>query len=277
MGRGATALTEVLRRRPGWDEALYELGVCEEARGRAREANEAWDQVQTGSPWAGWIEVRRALAAMDQGRFEECETLLRSAAARAGTQRAEARWGLVLLLRLEGRLAEAKRWLEEGFDQMSNPVITLVRLYRLDHDIYPTEGIRLTLERSGNLSPQDDRVWLGKAHLATLLGRFDEARTWLDRCLKRRPDDVAVWRLRLDWAMAADRPAEARATLAHLPAYLEPRTRSALIRAWFAAGRGKTGDERVALQEALALNPESPAVLEPPGRAPDSGGRAEAW
>ncbi len=112
-GVARTALTEVLRRRPGWDEALYELGVCEEARGRAREANEAWDQVQTGSPWAGWIEVRRALAAMDQGRFEECETLLRSAAARAGTQRAEARWGLVLLAPL-GRSASGGETLARG-------------------------------------------------------------------------------------------------------------------------------------------------------------------
>ncbi len=124
---------------------------------------------------------------------------------------------------------------------MSNPVITLVRLYRLDHNIYPTEGIRLTLERSGNLSPQDDRVWLGKAHLATLLGRFDEARTWLDRCLKRRPDDVAVWRLRLDWAMAADRPAEARATLAHLPAYLEPENPLGLDSCLV---RGRAGQDR---------------------------------
>ena len=199
---------------------------------------------------------------MDQGRFEACEALLRSAAARAGTQRAEARWGLVLLLRLEGRVAEARRWLEEGFDQMSDPVITLVRLYRLDHDRYPTEGIRQTLERSGNLSPQDDRVWLGKAHLATLLGQFDEARTWLDRCLERRPNDLAVWRMRLDWAIAANRPDEARGTLAHLPAALEPRTRPAMLRAWLAARQGNTQAERAALQESLDLDPVNPPVLE---------------
>lgn len=30
------ALTEVLNRRPGWDEAVYELGVCELAGGRVR-------------------------------------------------------------------------------------------------------------------------------------------------------------------------------------------------------------------------------------------------
>ena len=261
-GVARTTLTEVLQRRPGWDEALYELGVCEEARGRAREATEAWDQVKTTSPWAGWIEIRRSLAAMDQGRFEACEALLRSAAARAGTQRAEARWGLVLLLRLEGRVAEARRWLEEGFDQMSDPVITLVRIYRLDHDRYPTEGIRQTLERSGNLSPQDDRVWLGKAHLATLLGRFDEACTWLDRCLQRRPNDLAVWRMRLDWAIAANHPDEARGTLAHLPAAQEPRTRPAMLRAWLAAGQGNTQAERLALQESLDLDPVNLPVLE---------------
>ena len=44
-GVARATLAEILLLRPGWDEALYELGVCEEARGRTREASAAWDQV----------------------------------------------------------------------------------------------------------------------------------------------------------------------------------------------------------------------------------------
>ncbi len=117
-------------------------------------------------------------------RWSDCEALLAAAAGRPGPHRAEARWGLVLLLRLEGRFDEAKRWLEDGFDVMTDPVLTLQRLYKLDVDPFPTEGVAQALERAGRQSPEDDLVTgPGRAHLATRLGRFDEAKSWLDRCL----------------------------------------------------------------------------------------------
>ena len=59
--------------------------------------------------------------------------------------------------------------------------------------------------RAERQAPDDDRVWLGRANLATWSGRFDEADRWLDACLGRRPRDPAVWRARLDWARAAGR------------------------------------------------------------------------
>ena len=165
--------------------------------------------------------------------------LLRSAADRPGAHRAEARWGLVLLLRLEGRFEEAKRWLEDGFAIMTDPVQTLQRLYKLDADPYPVEGVSQALDRAGKQAPEDDRVWLGRAHLAIRLGRFDEAEGWLERCLVRRPDDPVVWRMRLNWALAADRPADAREALTHLPALAEPESRILFLRTWF-AGAGET-------------------------------------
>ena len=176
---------------------------------------------------------------MDQGRFDECEALLRSATARAGTHRAEARWGLVLLLRLEGRLEEARRWLEEGFDQMSSPVITLVRLYRLDHNIYPTDGIRQTLERSGSLAPQRRSRLAGKGsfgHASGPVRRGTNLAGPLSRAAAGRPRRLA------NAAGLGHRGESTRrgpqGTLAHLPAYLEAKTRPALLRAWFAAGQG---------------------------------------
>jgi thioredoxin-like negative regulator of GroEL len=256
------ALSEALNRRPDWEEAVYELGVCELARGRPHAATEAWSRVPENSRLTGWIEVRRSRIEMEQGRFEACEAWLRSAADRPGPHRAEARWGLVLLLRLEGRFTEAKRWLEDGFDGMSDPVITLQRLYRLDHDPYPTDGVRRALDRAGKRSRDDDRVWLGQAHLATLLGRFDDARTWLDRCLQKRPQDVPVWRMLLELAIATGRSREAAAALAHLPARLETNTRPAELRAWFAGRQGNTKGEHAAIQVALELEPDSPQLLE---------------
>src|SRR5947209_12841340 len=126
-----TALIELLSRRPRWDEAAYELGVCEAARKRPLAAIEAWAQIPETSSLSGWAQVRRSRIEMDRGRWVDCEALLRSAAGRPGPHRAEARWGLVLLLRLEGRFDEAKRWLEDGFDVMTDPVLTLQRLYKL--------------------------------------------------------------------------------------------------------------------------------------------------
>ena len=40
---------------------------------------------------------------------------------------------------------------------------------------YPIDAVREALERLGRESPDDDRVWLGKADIATRTGRFDEA------------------------------------------------------------------------------------------------------
>ncbi len=221
-GTARARLTEILKRRPGWDEARYHLGVCELARQRVQAAWDAFEGVSADSPWAGWSDVRRSRIAMDRGRYAECEDLLVRAAARAGPHVAEARWGLVLLLRMEGRFDEARRCLQAGFDQMSSPVTTLQRLYKLDFDSFPIEGIRWGLDRAVKQAPDDDRVWLARAHLAIRTGDFAEAEGWLGRCLARRPEDPAVWRMKLEWALAANRPDEVRRTLPHLPADEEP-------------------------------------------------------
>jgi thioredoxin-like negative regulator of GroEL len=264
-GRYAMArslLDEALRLRPAWDEAAYELGVCEQARGRLSAARQAWEQVPESSPFTGWIEVRESRMEMDAGRFERCEQLLRAAAGRDGPHRAEARWGLVLLLRLEGRLEEARRWLEAGFDVMTDPVETLRRLYRLDYDPYPIEGVRRALTRAGSQSSDDERVWLGQAHLAVLEGQFDEAGRRLDRCLERRPEDPVIWRMRLAWALAADRPEEVPRSLGHLPADQEPEALVSRLRSWFAARAGDVKAERQALLRRVELDVADAAAID---------------
>src|SRR5262249_22601789 len=156
---------------------------------------------------------------------------------------------------MEGRFDEARRCLQAGFAQMTSPVTTLRRLYKIDVDPFPIEGVRRALDRAAGEAPDDDRVWLARAHLALKVGDLAEARSWLDRCRERRPDDTAVWRMELEWALAADRLGEVRNALSHLPADEEPEGRAPALRAWLASRRHDREAERRALAEKIALDP----------------------
>ena len=255
-------LAELLDWRPGWDEALYHLGACEQARNRPAAAIEIFKRVPPGSLWSGWSDVRRSRLELERGRFTQCESLLRRSARVPGSHVAEARWGLVLLLRMEGRFTEARRWLEDGFDVMTSPVETLQRLYKLDVDPFPISGVQTALERAIKQSPDDDRVWLARAHLSIRRGEFAEAERSLNRCLGRRPDDPVVWRMKLECALAAGQASLVRQALRHLPAALEPQERVSELRAWLAANDGDQQAERLALEQSIKLNPAHAPALE---------------
>src|SRR5262249_17954025 len=158
-------------------------------------------------------------------------------------------------LRMQGRFDEARRCLQAGFDQMTSPVATLRRLYKLDVDPFPIEGVRRALDRAARQAPDDDRVWLARAHLSIKEGDLAEARRWLDRSRGRGPEDAAVWRMALEWALAADRPDEVRNILPRLPADEEPAGRALALRAWLAARRHDREAERRALTEKMVLDP----------------------
>ena len=81
--------------------------------------------------------------------------------------------------------------------------------------------VRDGLEKAANTAPDDDRVLLGRANLATRTGRYEEAAGWLDRC-RQRPDDPAVWRGRLELAMATDDADGTREALRRLPGHPSP-------------------------------------------------------
>jgi tetratricopeptide (TPR) repeat protein len=243
-------------------EVAYQLGVCEQARGRTDAAQAAWAQVPSDSPFAGWALAQRAKASMSRGRLVDAEALLVQSLEIPGSHRDQARWGLVLLLRKEGRFAEARRWYVEGIDPASDPVPTLQELYKLDHDPFPTEGVRQAMESAARQAPDDDRVWLARAHLATRLGQLPEADRWLSACLERRPEDAAIWRARLEWAMAAGRPDIARGTLEHIPADPDPDIPLATLRAWFAQQEGDRGAEQVAWQRLHDIDPGNIKALD---------------
>ena len=262
--RCATARKELIDLEAHWSadgEVPYELGRCEQARGQTEAAVAAWARVPSGSPFAGWAAAQRAKAEMSRGRLVEAEVQLGKSLEFPGSHRDQARWGLVLLLREEGRFAEARRWYVEGIDP-TDPVSGIQRLYNLDHDPFPTEGVRQAMESAGSQAPDDDRVWLARANLATRLGQFTEAEHWLDTCLKRRPEDQAVWRTRLEWAMAAGRPDVARQTLDHIPAEPEEPALLWKIRAWFAQREGDSVTEQAAWQQLHDLDPGNQNALD---------------
>ena len=68
--------------------------------------------------------------------------------------------------------------------------------------------------------------------------------------------------MKLDCALAAGEADQVRKALPHLPAALEPADRLPALRAWLAAHSGDQQGERLALQEAITLNPADARALE---------------
>ena len=109
--------------------------------------------------------------------------------------------------------------------------------------------------------PDDGRLGLARAYLATRSGRFDQARVELEAVLNRRDDDPVVWRAWLDWAMAAGETGPVCEALAHLPAGLFDAGRVQGLRAWLAVRQHDAQAERRALEQRLAEDPSDPASL----------------
>src|SRR5205814_3183446 len=134
----------------------------------------------------------------------------------------------------------------DGCAQARDPVRVLRALWRTERGTPPYQTIEQALDTGGRLDPEDDRVWLGRARVATQTGRLGEAETWLKRCGDARGDEP-VWRAWLDWARAADRTDTARIALRAIgPQRLGPVARLAW-RAWFAQRAGDSPAERRAL------------------------------
>jgi tetratricopeptide (TPR) repeat protein len=204
---------------------------------------------------------------VERGRLDDAERLVHQALADPRIDATEAALRFTPVYRLEGRVAEAQELIEAAWQARDRagaaadePAILLVRLHvEITSRADPVQTIRSILDQAGRLVPEDDRVWLGKANLATRIGAHDEARRWLDACLRRRPDDASVWRARLDWAMASDRVEEARDAMRHLPDAAETPARIQRRAAWLAARRGDPRAERSALESVIN---EAPADLD---------------
>jgi predicted Zn-dependent protease len=269
-GHAARTLQAIAAGGPGWDEAAYLLGVCEKARGRDQPAADAWGRVPPGSPFAARAVQGLMELQIHRGRLADAERLIERAMADPRIDASALRIFLGLVYSLQGRIEDGQRLVESNWRRLaeagegaSERAIQLVRLHvHLRQEAASSlEAARAFLDQAGRLAPDDDRVWLGRAHLAIRSGALDEAARWLDACLRRRPEDVAVWRARLDWAMAADRVDEVHAALARLPATgsTEPQVRR--LAAWLAARRGDAEAERQALERLVTADPTDQAAI----------------
>ncbi len=241
----------------GGTEAVFWRGAVEEAEGRFDEALATWAAIPRDSPRHVDAILKRAQLALDRGRFAEVETVLERA--EVGPNRADRALRERMLQHVyffTGRSDDLRRRKREEWSRLAHEPQVLRTHWQLDEPkTAPLKTIAARLEAAGKLAPEDDRVWLGQAVLATRTARYEDADKWFGRCLERRPDDPSVWRARLEWAMAAGRPAEAVETLRHVPTDRVAPDRRLEIRAWLAAQSGDARAEEEALNRALVRVP----------------------
>ncbi len=123
----------------------------------------------------------------------------------------------------------------------------------------PVELLKNSLSKADN---NDDRVWLGWANHAILTGQFAEARSWLERCLSRRPDDRAVWQAQLELALATGDVDGFWTAVPHLPAAGFDESEVLAYRAWLAASNHDPEREERELSSLIACDPGNAKALE---------------
>ncbi len=205
----------------------------------------------------------RDASSVELGRLADAEQMIKDAVDDPRIDGTSVRALLGCVYLPQGRPEETQRLLEARWDALnqagegaSELAINLVRAH-IDLRGSPgeIEVIRAALDRAARMAPEDDRTWLGKANVAIRDGAYDEAARWLDLCALRRPEDVAVWRARLSWAVKTNRVALAWQALAHLPAEESTPAQVQKLAAWFAAQRGDVEIERRALERLIAADP----------------------
>ena len=234
------------------DEALFQLGLCDESLGHPAAAEMAWSRIRPTSSLARQAGLGRARLLMNAGRFAPAETLLLSLPRDDSIDGQQVRQSLELLYRFQGRTAEVRDIIVESWAHADDRADLLRRLYLVDNSAFPIDYVRKTLEGA---DPNDDRVWLGKANLAAWTGQFDEASRWLADCARRRPNDQAVWRARLECARSSgdlDTVKQAAQQLS-LRQFTLPEVLG--LRAWLAARTGNTVLETEILQSLTFREP----------------------
>jgi predicted Zn-dependent protease len=272
-GRHANAvqsLTTLLAWKPDAHEARYLLGNCELAEGRPGRADVAWARVPPDSPFAIRAIQGRVQLRIERGRLAAAEDLIKNALRDPRLPASDLLLSLGPVYSLGGRLDEAERLIEANWKHLnglgagaSPGAITLVRLHiEMELEKNSDKARRSFLDESARSAPDDDRIWLGKAILATSVRSFDEAARLLDACLLRRPDDGAVWRARLNLAMATGRVSEAREALRHVPADESTPAQVQRVAAWLAARRGEIESERRELERLILSDPCDGSALD---------------
>ncbi len=271
----ARRLIALLDQRPDLDEAAYLLGQCENARGRPDAASAAWARVRPGSEFIAPAILGRAELLTRRGCQGDAEQLVERPLGDPRIEGSSLRWFLLPFYWQEGRVEEAERLLEADWDHLPQSAgdfldqsMKLVQAHmRLTQNDEPDPGFRRdSLRQAEQLAPDDDRVWLAKANLAISRAAFDEAARLLDSCLRRRPEDVPVWKAHLRWAMSTNRVAEVQKALRHIPADATTPAQVDRLAVWLAATPGGCRVRTARVGTARRGRPRRPRRLGPSGR-----------
>ena len=219
------ASARLTRLAPDWTndgEVFLLLGESELKRGHREEALAAWAKLPPSSPFFGQASARRATELINTGRYSSAEDVLLQALADPGrSPRYELQRALSRLYRFEGRFNDVRRVLRGSWSRSPSPAALLKELWNVDHSPMPVESWGLALEKADG---DDDRVWLGRANVAILTGRFAEAAPLLDRCPAGGPTTRPSGRHGLTWPWrSATWPASGRPRTACLPTALNRR------------------------------------------------------
>jgi tetratricopeptide (TPR) repeat protein len=255
-------LERLAESRPGTAEVDYPLGVCAASLGRIDAALSAWARVPGRSPLAARAALDSARLALEHGRLAVAEASLApwlDDRGEIGEQAARLADQVDLYT---GRLRAIARRIEHRWASAPDPSRLLRLHWQLETQPVPVLALRAALDRMARQSPDDDRVWLGRADLAIRTGQTDEAIALLSRCEARRPGDPDVCRARLAWAQAAGRPVDVVTAASRLaPNDLTPAERARLA-ARLAVLRGDTAAERASLERLVAVQPGDPPAWE---------------
>lgn len=244
-------------------ELDYRLGVCQAALNQPEKAVETLGRVPDDAPSAPDAKLTRAQLAFELGRYALAESLLPSLADQPGELGQEANRLLRQILLYTGRTDALVHRLETRWRLADDPSGQLLRTHwLLKAQAFPVQAVRQALHQAHRQAPRDDRVWLGLANLASRSGDLDTAEHWLSRCLERRPDDPAVWKAQLLWALAAGQLDSVLQALPHLPASAFSSDEQLRLRAQIAALQGDQAAESKALDALLDQAPSDTWALE---------------
>jgi len=261
-GAAKSRLSALDKEYPGRADVAYWLGTCEMAEGHSEAALSAWGRIPDDAPETAVAALSRGKLALETGHYAIAETCLERASHGTGAIRDEARSSLQGFYYMLGWQNLYRRELRLQAEQERDPSGALRLLWGFDHDALPVTAMRDALEEARRLVPEDDRVWLALANLATRTGRLDDARTLLAQCRQTRPDDPYVWLAQLDWARASERRDEVLRAAGHLPATRLSQGQVLALHAWLAAQEGDRRGERSALEKLIKLEPGSASALE---------------
>jgi thioredoxin-like negative regulator of GroEL len=281
FGIAARDLNKLLQSEPGSDEAAILLGRCEQERGRLQAAAAALARVPYGSELSHKAILARMRLCHDQGQFAAAERLINEAALDPRNDKAHVRALLVPIYSQLGRLDEAQQLLRDWWESLnrkgegaSERAIDQVRMHvELAFRPNPVENVRAYLDQAYRMAPDDNRVWLGRANLAIHTGDFGQAKTLLDACRNRLPEDVPVWSSWLSLGVASSRFDLARQALAHLPADACTPAQRLRLGAWLCARRSDRDAEHRNLKQLVELDPDDRNALGRLAKLADMAGR----